>query len=725
MDWIKEIENQDISDKIMSFESYMELVQKNARKECRPNCIYLKDMFDYYGRDQDGSFKLFKHETPQSPAVQGQELTQEFIYRSISNFVEEGSNHKFVLLVGPNGSSKSSLVKKIMLSAEKYSQTTEGSLYTFSWIFPLDNITKGNLGFSKKDEKKQKIETYAFLEEKNISAVMPSDLKDHPLMLIPLEQRRNIIDELFKNNDVDYWNSIKKSYLYNGELSKRNKSIFDAMLKRYNGNYLEVYKHIKIEKFDINRTLSESAVTIEPQMHVDARIQQITMDKRLASLPPSLQSLNLFSLSGEVVMANRGILEFSDLLKRPLDAFKYLLTTMENKSVNLNGIISDLDIFFIGTSNELHLAAFKKHPDFNSFRGRFNFIRVPYLLDFKKERRIYTEQIENLRDRCYFEQHSLEALCLWATMTRIRKPIGQAGYAEPKTGALAARLNPIEKVLFLTLNLLPESFNLEEKQRLMNNKDELKREFINELDYEGKFGISPRDIKQVIYDLASEHQNITFIEIIEYLKNFSKKKTEFDFLNIAPQGDYHNYDKLITYVEEYTLSLFDSEVRESLGLVDDRSYEEYITKYVHQVLALIKKEKIKNPVTGKYEESDMFLIKEFETNIQLKDKPDIFRSHIISRLGAYSIDNPGKKIVYTEVFQDLVKLLRQSFREEQKKVINRIGENLVYYKSDKKINLNKDVAKEIDSVINNLTKRFYYREETALKMLQYLIKNRY
>ena len=36
------------------------------------------------------------------------------------------------------------------------------------------------------------------------------------------------------------------------------------------------------------------AVTIEPQIHVDAQLQQITMDKRLARLPPSLQSLNLF-----------------------------------------------------------------------------------------------------------------------------------------------------------------------------------------------------------------------------------------------------------------------------------------------------------------------------------------------------------------------------------------------------------------------------------------------
>ena len=57
---------------------------------------------------------------------------------------------------------------------------------------------------------------------------------------------------------------------------------------------------------------------------------------------------------------------------------------METGNVNLGGIVTELDIFFIGTSNEVHLAAFKQHPDFNSFKGRFNFIRVPYLLNYKK-----------------------------------------------------------------------------------------------------------------------------------------------------------------------------------------------------------------------------------------------------------------------------------------------------------------------------------------------------
>ncbi|MCB9094361.1 MAG: hypothetical protein H6621_04750 [Halobacteriovoraceae bacterium] len=722
MDWIKEIKKENLRDHILSLEEYMNLTQKHPRRECRSTSLYFRDMFEYYGQEEENGFKLFKKSAPNYPPLQGQEKTQNEIYKNISNFVEEGFNNKFILLVGPNGSSKTSIIKKIMMAAEEYSKMDEGALYTFSWIFPIDNYLKGTVGLNT-EIKSKTLDTYAYIDDKDISAILSSDLKDHPLLLIPIEQRKKLIDESFSDSP-DILESLQKSYLYNGELSKRNKMIFEALLKNYQGNYLEVYKHIRVERFFIDRQLSSSAVTIEPQLHVDAKLQQITMDRRLASLPPSLQSLNLFSLSGEAVMANRGILEYSDLLKRPIDAFKYLLTTMENKSINLGGVVSELDIFFIGTSNEVHFNAFKQHPDFNSFKGRFNFIKVPYLLDYKKEVKIYEEQIHNLKDRCHFENHSIGALCLWSIMTRIRKPQIQ-NYPDKKLAALVGRLNPIDKAFLIAHNQAPESFTLKEKQTLLSNKSSILREFENDNMYEGKFGISPREIKQIIYDLTSKNVLVTFIDVLDYLQEFVNRKSEFDFLNIAPQGEYHHTEKFIQSVEEYYLSLFDSELRDCLGLVDERSYEDYISKYVYQVTALIQGEKIKNSVTGKYETSDQFFIKEFENNIQLKDKPDEYRSHIISRLGAYSIDNPGKKLVMTEVFPDIVKSLKESFREEQKKVINSIGKSLVYYLSDDKQPLNQETKRQIDEILDNLMKKYQYTKEGAISVLKYLIKKKY
>lgn len=727
MKWIEEVNKEEGRyNNVLAFDEYMNLFEKNPSKEVRPTNIYLRDMFDYFGQNPNGSFSLFTREHADAPPVHGQIKTQKKIYQFLQNFMEEGFNNKFILLVGPNGSSKSSLIKKIMLSAEDYSCTDEGSLFTFSWVFPIDQFVKGSLGLGGAVADKN-LNTYAFLEDKDISAIITSDLKDHPLLLIPLKTRQKLIEEAFRK-EPSRMETIRKSYLYNGDLSQRNRMIYDALLKSYKGNYLDVYKHIRVEKMNINRRYSIGATTIEPQLHVDAQLQQITMDRRLASLPPSLQSLNLFQLSGEVVLANRGILEFSDLLKRPLDTFKYLLMTMESKTINLQGILTELDIFFIGSSNEIHFAAFKQHPDFNSFKGRFNFLRVPYLMNYREEEKIYYEQIDKLKEEASFEPHSLSALCLWSVMTRMRAPVAK-NYRDEKLGKISEALSPLEKSFLYADKETPDTFDSESRQILKMGVDEVLNEYDNDSMYEGKFGISPREVKQIIYDLAYTNRTVTFVEVLEYLKELQEKKSEYDFLNISHQNEYHNPRKFIDLIETWCLDILDNEVRESLGLVDDRSYEDYISKYILSINAVIKGEKVKNNVTGKFEQPDSYFIKEFESNIHMNEIPEKFRSSLIARLGAYALDNRGKPIVYSEVFEDIVHLLQESFRKEQKKIIDKIGKNLVLHLAEKKENVNHnistDVREQINKVISTLQDKYHYSENGAISSLQYLLKMRY
>lgn len=281
---------------------------------------------------------------------------------------------------------------------------------------------------------------------------------------------------------------------------------------------------------------------------------------------------------------------------------------------------------------------------------------------------------------------------------------------------------------------MPEYLTQEEQQVLRLGWEEVRDEFDNEAMYEGKFGISPREIKQIIYNLSNDHKTITFIEILEFLKELSDRKADYDFLNISSQGDYHNPKKFLYLTEQYFLSNFDTEVRESLGLVDNRSYEEYIGKYVMHINALNKKEKIKNTVTGKFEEADMHFIKEFESSIHLKENADTFRSHILSKLGAYSLDHPGEKIIYTEVLDGVSKQLRETFRNEQKKIIDTVGKNLLFYfreLQDKKegkqtrSGLTDKGRKEIDAILNHLIETFGYTQDGAISCLKYLIKKRY
>ena len=117
------------------------------------------------------------------------------------------------------------------------------------------------------------------------------------------------------------------------------------------------------------------------------------MDRSLQSLPASLQAVTLYEAKGELIDAAGGLLEFSDLLKRPLDAFKYLQLSIETGEVALTAQNVQLNCVMMGSANELHLDAFREHAEFASFRGRLELARVPYLRSYEQERLIYDTHV--------------------------------------------------------------------------------------------------------------------------------------------------------------------------------------------------------------------------------------------------------------------------------------------------------------------------------------------
>ena len=132
-----------------------------------------------------------------------------------------------------------------------------------------------------------------------------------------------------------------------------------------------------------------------PPREIDAEAAVAELDARttLSALPPSLQSVALHEYGGEVVGANRGMIEFDDLLKRPLEHYKYLLTTVERAALSMQSATLFLDLVFVGSCNAIHLAAFREIPDFQSFKGRIELVRMPLIVDVRHEEALYRERL--------------------------------------------------------------------------------------------------------------------------------------------------------------------------------------------------------------------------------------------------------------------------------------------------------------------------------------------
>ncbi|MEO8212591.1 MAG: serine protein kinase PrkA [Myxococcales bacterium] len=720
---------------LMSFAEYFSLFGAAPARHARSAAQYLRDVFDHFGsttiatpRGAVTRWRLFDCAWDQGKdSLMGQEEVQAAVYRLISNFAREGRTNRLILLHGPNGSAKSTFVACLQRGMEHYSALEEGALYRFNWIFPTQKLTKGGIGFSGgKFEPANPSETFAYLDDDLIEAKIVDEMRDHPLLLIPREQRRALIESRLKNEIAKGFRPA--DYLLRGDLSHRNRQIFEALLGSYHGDLARVLRHVQVERFFVSRRYRQAAATVEPQMAVDARARQLTMDRSLASLPPALQSLTLYETQGELVDGNRGVIDFADLLKRPLEAYKYLLTTIETGRVSLEVASLDLDSVFIGSSNEGYLAAFKEVPEFQSFKGRMELVRVPYLLDYHVEQRIYEAQIRaaHLETDKHIAPHVAWIAALFAVLTRMKKPMPEK-YTKSMTDTVA-KLSPMDKALLYADAHPPDGLTSEHTRELLAGIEKIARESDTYPNYEGRTGASPREMKMLLMNAA---QNPKFaclspFAVFEELEELVRGVTVYEFLKQEPlPGGYHENRKFIFQTRDRLLDRIDDEVRTAMGLVDERRYIDQFERYVSYVSHWIRKEKMRNPITGRDEEPDEEFMAEVERVLQMHNRRDEFRREIITKIGAWSIDHTRQKPELEKIFPRQIADLREAFFVERKKQVRRINEDLLVFLTDGPDKMSPDQATAARTTLANLRARYGYCDNCAKDAVLALIRKRY
>src|ERR1043165_428176 len=129
--------------RILSFQQYIDsffsrpvLLGRNAPQ-------YVFDVFKHFGtRKVNGiggkSTRFVLFDAPWDDgrgALEGQEAVQLELVRHLRRFALTGVCDKLVLLHGPNGSAKSTVLNLLFRALEHYSMLEEGTLFRFNWIF--------------------------------------------------------------------------------------------------------------------------------------------------------------------------------------------------------------------------------------------------------------------------------------------------------------------------------------------------------------------------------------------------------------------------------------------------------------------------------------------------------------------------------------------------------------------------------------------------------------
>jgi serine protein kinase len=711
---------------ILGFAEYLEVLDANPAGQARDAARYTRDAFDYYGTETiqrpygDATrFKLFDAPFDQGrDAVVGHEPVQERIYGLLTDFVREGRVSKLILLNGPNGSAKTSLAQCIIRGLEHYSHQPEGALYTFNWVFPTAKLDRGSIGFGSARGIDQ-LDSYAHLAEGDVETRIRTETRDHPLLLIPRADRVTLLRGLL-GDSVRLPRSLTE-----GELSPKARQIYDALLKAYQGDLMEVLKHIQVERFYISHRYRRGAVTVDPQMRVDAGARQVTADRSLAALPASLQNLSLYEPMGDLVEANRGIIEYNDLLKRPVEAFKYLLATCERGEVRLDVMTLHVDTVFIGTCNAAHLDEFKGRPDFASFKARIELIQMPYITDYLRERAIYDGLVDSPAIDRPVAPHTSDAAALWAVLTRLERPKG-TGLPDALLKVLTG-LSPLEKALLFAEGKAPGRLSREIRGSLESVVGELYAETHSELLYEGRIGASPREIKAVLLAAARTegHTCLSPLSLFAELHELCTQDSVYLFLRRKPDGAYHQPETFIAAVRDWYLDRVEEELNAAMGLVDAQATLDLFSRYIDQVVHAVRREKWLNPLNGQYEAPDERFMRDVEVRFLVEDAGAAdFRTGVMHRLAAWRMDNPEGTLQLSEMFSDHIDRLNDAFYAEKKAISDRIKHDILVLLVDGAEALEDDARVRAEETMRALTERYGYHTEAAVEVLGFLLKAR-
>jgi serine protein kinase len=643
------------------FEYYLEIVLKNPHVT-RTAFQRLYDMILSYGFDEYTEarkkmvrYKFFSESEFAGPdAIYGLESS---IMQMVNCFKaaahEYGTERRVLLLHGPVGSSKSTIVRLMKKGLEEYSKTDAGALYTFSW--EVEDID-GRVSHQN------------------------CPMHEEPLHLVPRESRTNVMKKINDSTNNGLPVQIR------GDLCPFCRYIYRDLNKKYNGDWDRILSHVHVKRLVLSEQDRIGIGTFEPKDEKNQDSTELTGDinyRKIAVIGVESDP-RAFNFDGEFNIANRGMVEFIEVLKLDV-AFLYDLlgASQEHKIKPKKFSQTDIDEVIIGHTNEPEYRKLENNEFMEALRDRTIKIDVPYITRLNDEVKIYQKDYnpEKIQGK-HIAPHTIEVAAMWAILTRLE---------EPKKAGLT----------------LLQKLKLYNGKSLPGFTEDNVKELQKEAKQEGMNGISPRYIQDKIANALVADMD-------------GKCVNPFMVLNELEEGLEHNSlitsedlrrhaRELMTVVKEEYENMVKHEVQRAIS-ADDEALGRLCSNYIDNIKAYTQKEKVSNRYTGQDEEPNERLMRSIEEKIDIpENRKDDFRREIMNFIGALAIED--KSFDY-KTNERLLKALELKLFEDQKDTIKltSLVSNVV----------DKETQEKIDVVKDRLIRDMGYCETCATDILHFV-----
>ncbi len=272
---------------------------------------------------------------------------------------------RMLLLMGPPGGGKSTMVNLLKEGLENFSLTEEGASYQ----------------------------------------IKDCPMQDNPVNLVPSSLRKEFEEEL--------------SISIEGDVCPRCRWQLDH---EYDGDP----SRFKVERLVFDENARKGIGTFVPSDPKNQDISELVGSVNISKLSELTESdPRAYQFDGALNVANRGIMEFIEVFKAETEFLNKLITLCEEKVIKSPRFpLIHADEVVISHTNETEYNRFMSDPQNEALRNRIKVVKVPYNLRLDSEVKIYEKlirqsSIEQGEEAVHISPHTLEAAGHYAIMTRL------------------------------------------------------------------------------------------------------------------------------------------------------------------------------------------------------------------------------------------------------------------------------------------------------------------
>nr|WP_239575761.1 PrkA family serine protein kinase [Geomicrobium sediminis] len=446
---------------------------------------------------------------------------------------------------------------------------------------------------------KRGLEQFSYSDEGAVYAIKGCPMQEDPLHLIPHHLREDFFSE--------YGIRIE------GALSPLN----TMRLEEEYGNRVE---DVMVERIFFSEDKRTGIGTFSPSDPKSQDIADLTGSIDFSTIAEygSESDPRAYRFDGELNKANRGLMEFQEMLKCDEKFLWHLLSlTQEGNFKAGRFALISADELIVAHTNEAEYRTFINNKKNEALHSRIIVMNVPYNLKVTEEERIYEKMIrESDMAHVHIAPHALKTAAIFTVLTRLKDSKHQG-------------IDLVKKM------------KLYDGQVVEGFKEQDVIELRKEHQDEGMTGIDPRYVINRISSaiIRKNSKSINALDVLRALKDGLSQHASIS------KDDRERYQDFISVARKEYDEIAKQEVQKAFVYSYEESAKTMLNNYLDNVEAFCNNQKLYDPITGDELSADEKLMRSIEEQIGISENAKkAFREEILIRISAYA--RKGHKFDY-------------------------------------------------------------------------------